>query len=128
MPFVAYHTLRTSLPHVTTQLSPQSSLLDLIGVDSTELDVVNRSNVVPNVAPTTNNQDLLDLLGGLDMPGTEPLPQQPPLSLATTNPSLAFLTENNNGSMAFGNAQNSNFLSGDLLNTNVLNGKCRWFF
>lgn len=72
----------------------------------------------PIKAPTqpisnSNNQDLLDLLGGLD---TSP-------SLTTSDSGIGFITENNNQTIPFTMNHNSNILSGDFLNTNIISGK-----
>lgn len=95
----------------------QNSLLDLLGgTDTSDLDII-KPNPTSNQPMTnnSNNQDLLDLLGGLDAPANLPAPN------------LGLIMENNNGSLPAFNAnnQNSNFLAGDILNTNMLNGE--WY-
>lgn len=74
------------------------------------------SDSEPIKAPTqpisnSNNQDLLDLLGGLD---TSPS--------ITTDSGISFITENNNQTIPLSTNHNSNFLTGDFLNTNIVNG------
>lgn len=87
----------------------QNFLLDLLG-SSSDAEIIKPS--IPQSQPisNTNNQDLLDLLGGLD----------PSPSLPAANTSLALITENNNGTLLNTNNQNSNFLAGDLFNTNII--------
>lgn len=86
------------------------------------MDLIKPSSMQPSSQPASvaisnsNNQDLLDLLGGLD---TSPSLQPPAPAMMT------LISENNNGALPFTNNQNSNFLTGDLLNTNILvNGEC----
>lgn len=96
----------------------QNSLLDLLGGgDISDIDIIKPNSISIQPALTnSNNQDLLDLLGGLD---TSP-------SLPVANTSLSLISENNNGMLPFTNNQNSNFLTGDLLNTNIIvNGESR---
>lgn len=84
--------------------------MDLLGgTDLSDLDIIKApSQPISN----SNNQDLLDLLGGLDMSP----------SIPATEPNLGFITENNNQTIPFSNNHNSNFLTGDFLNTNIVNG------
>ncbi|XP_031349516.1 AP-1 complex subunit gamma-1 isoform X2 [Photinus pyralis] len=87
-------------------------LLDLLGgTDSSDLDIIKPSSIPTQ--PISNNQDLLDLLGGLDL--SNPVP--------TTDTSLGFIMENNNGSLPLDNNDTSGFLMGDILNTNLVNEK-----
>lgn len=72
-----------------------------------DLEVIKPSSTLA----VSNNQDLLDLLGGLDTPSTP-----------TVNMGLDVISENNNSTLPFAVNQNSNFLMGDLLNTNIVNG------
>lgn len=89
----------------------QNSLLDLLG--GTDLDIIKPSTVTSQPAiSNSNNQDLLDLLGGLDTPA----PAAPVNSGLDT-----VISENNNFTLN----QNSNFLMGDFLNTNIVNRKKR---
>lgn len=96
---------------ITLILIFQNSLLDLLGgTDSSDLDIIKPSTVSSQPAiSNSNNQDLLDLLGGLDTPAPAPL-----------NSGLdSVISENNNFTLN----QNSNFLMGDFLNTNIVNRK-----
>lgn len=88
-------------------------MLDLLGgTDSSDLDII-KPNTMPAQPVVSNNQDLLDLLGGLDTPAPQPV-----------NSGLdGIISENNNSTLPFGLNQNSNFLMGDFLNTNIVNGK-----
>lgn len=86
-------------------------MLDLLGgTDSSDLDIIKPSTLSNQVAVSnSNNQDLLDLLGGLDTPAPAPI-----------NSGLdSVISENNNFTLN----QNSNFLMGDFLNTNIVNCK-----
>lgn len=88
--------------------------MDLLGAADPVTDL--QSNIL-NTQPiaSTNNQDLLDLLGGLDTIA-------PPI--ATPNTGINFILENNNtSSLPILNNQNSNFLNEDLLSNNRVNGK-----
>ncbi|XP_045474641.1 AP-1 complex subunit gamma-1 isoform X2 [Harmonia axyridis] len=88
-------------------------LLDLLGASDPLTDI--QSNML-NAQPiqSTNNQDLLDLLGGLDTP-------VPPIT-TTPNTAVNFILENNNtSSLPILNNQNSNFLNEDLLSNNRVN-------
>lgn len=62
-----------------------------------------------NHTVSTNNQDLLDLLGGLDMNPTTPV-------LDTGLGLINNLTNNNNSTLIFNN-QNSNFLVDGIINS-----------
>lgn len=90
-----------------------NALLDLLGSDTSDLDIIKPSSTPSQSISQSNNQDLLDLLGGLD---SSP-------SLPTTDSGLGFIAENNNQTLPFSNNQNSNFLTGDFLNTNIINEK-----
>lgn len=106
--------IEDSPKHTTTQ---SNALLDLLGGDLNDLnEVPNYKTPIENVSNNiSNNQDLLDLLGGLD---TTP-------ALVNTVPStgLSLITENNNHTIPsnVSNNQYSNFLGADFLNTNVNN-------
>ncbi|KAK5644697.1 hypothetical protein RI129_005997 [Pyrocoelia pectoralis] len=99
--------------------SPQHSnntdtnvLLDLLGgTDSSDLDIIKPSSMPTQ--PISNNKDLLDLLGGLDLSNP----------VTTSDTGLGFIMENNNGSLPLDNNDTSNFLMGDILNTNLVNEK-----
>lgn len=90
-----------------------NALLDLLGgTDGSDLDIINSTETISttNNQQVSSNQDLLDLLGGLDMTPTTPV----------VEPTLGFinnLTNNNNGTVLFTNNQNSNFLVDGLLNS-----------
>lgn len=97
----------------------QDSLLDLLGgTDTSDLDIIKPSTMPSQPALTnSNNQDLLDLLGGLDTPTLPPV-----------NAGLdGIISENNNSTLPFTLNQNSNFLMGDFLNTNIVNSKKTMF-
>lgn len=70
------------------------------------------TNTTSQPITNSNNQDLLDLLGGLDVSPAIP----------TTDTGLNFISENNNPTIAFNNT-NSNFLTGDFFSTNTIKGK-----
>lgn len=92
--------------------------MDLLGGTDSDLDVI-KPHTLPSqpAVSNSNNQDLLDLLGGLDTPVVAPV-----------NTGLdSVITENNNSTLPFTLNQNSNFLMGDLLNTNIVNGKTKFF-
>lgn len=76
------------------------------------MDIIKPSSVPSQPISNSNNQDLLDLLGGIDLSPSVP----------TTDSGLGFIMENNNGSLTLDNNQTSNFLTGDILNTNIING------
>lgn len=80
------------------------------GTDSSDLDIIKPSTVSSqSTVSNSNNQDLLDLLGGLDTATPAPI-----------NSGLdSVISENNNFTLN----QNSNFLMGDFLNTNIVNSK-----
>lgn len=84
--------------------------MDLLGgTDSSDLDIIKPSNISSQPAiSNSNNQDLLDLLGGLDTPTPAP-----PINSGLDS----VISENNNFTLN----QNSNFLMGDFLNTNIVN-------
>lgn len=89
----------------------QIALLDLLGgTDGPDIDIIKPSSVQSQPMSSSNNQDLLDLLGGLDT-----IPLQP-----MSETGLSLILENNNGTI--NNNQPPNFLTGDILNTNLLNG------
>ncbi|KRT82627.1 hypothetical protein AMK59_3340 [Oryctes borbonicus] len=85
-----------------------NALLDLLGSDSSDLDVIKTTNTTTQAVTNSNNQDLLDLLGGLDVSP----------SIPTTDTGLNLISENNNPSIPFNNT-NSNFLTGDFFSTNT---------
>ncbi|KAI4460935.1 adaptin alpha/gamma/epsilon [Holotrichia oblita] len=89
-----------------------NALLDLLGSDSSELDIVKTTNMTSQPITNSNNQDLLDLLGGLDVSP----------SIPTTDTGLNFISENNNPTIPFNNT-NSNFLTGDFFSTNTIKEK-----
>ena len=96
----------------------QSALLDLLGTDTSDMDII-KTTVTPSV-PTlpisnSNNQDLLDLLGDLDMSSS-----LPPANVNAN--ALTLISENNNPTIPVTNT-NSNFLTGDFFNTNINIGK-----
>ncbi|KAF5307950.1 hypothetical protein FQR65_LT06517 [Abscondita terminalis] len=103
----------------TNENSPQhinntesNVLLDLLGgTDSSDLDVIKPSSIPNQPISNSNNQDLLDLLGGLDL--SAPIP--------TADTGIGLIMENNNGSIPLDNNDTSNFLMGDILNTNLIN-------
>lgn len=89
--------------------------MDLLGgTDTSDLDIIKPSTIPSQPAlSNSNNQDLLDLLGGLDTPTLPPV-----------NSGLdGIISENNNSTLPFTLNQNSNFLMGDFLNTNIVNSK-----
>lgn len=91
-----------------------SALLDLLGTGS-DMDLIRPPETVPTLNNhTSNNQDLLDLLGGLDMNPTTP-------SMDTGMGLINNLT-NNNSTIIFNN-QNSNFLI-DGISTQDNHSKC----
>ncbi|XP_025828946.1 AP-1 complex subunit gamma-1 isoform X2 [Agrilus planipennis] len=103
----------------TSESSPQhytsesNALLDLLGPsDTSELDVISSTAIPSQPIPSSNNQDLLDLLGGLD-----------PMPMPASNTDIGVILENNNSSLPLNNNQTANFLSGDILNTNLINEK-----
>ncbi|KAK9693608.1 Adaptin N terminal region [Popillia japonica] len=95
--------------HITNE---SNALLDLLGSDSSDLDIVKTTNTTSQPITNSNNQDLLDLLGGLDVSPAIP----------TTDTGLNFISENNNPTIAFNNT-NSNFLTGDFFSTNTIKEK-----
>ncbi|KAF2881761.1 hypothetical protein ILUMI_24403 [Ignelater luminosus] len=102
----------TSPQHIST--SESTFLVDLLGGGSnSDLDIIKPSSVPSQPISNSNNQDLLDLLGGIDLSPSVP----------TTDSGLGFIMENNNGSLTLDNNQTSNFLTGDILNTNIINEK-----
>ncbi|XP_023310674.1 AP-1 complex subunit gamma-1 [Anoplophora glabripennis] len=98
--------------HITNNES--NALLDLLGGTDggLDLDIIAPSSQPTQPVSTSNNQDLLDLLG------LDPLPSTP-----STEPSnMGLIIENNNSNLLpVMNNQNSNFLSGDLFNTDRIN-------
>ncbi|KAJ8944272.1 hypothetical protein NQ318_009649 [Aromia moschata] len=105
-------TAENSPQHITN--SESNALLDLLGGTDGSYDI---DIIKPNTHPTppitnTNNQDLLDLLG------LDPLPNAP---TTETGNNMGLLIENNNSNLLpIMNNQNSNFLQGDLFNTNTV--------
>lgn len=88
--------------------------MDLLGcTDASNIDVIKPNNVPSQPIVNSNNQDLLDLLGGIDL--ITPTP--------TVNTGVGFILENNNRTVSLDNNQTSNILTGDILNTNIINGK-----
>lgn len=101
-------------------MNESNALLDLLGgSDGSDLDIIKPSQPSSQIIPSSNNQDLLDLLGGLDVSPTLPMSGEAP---------LGFISENNNPTIPLGNNQNSNFLTGDFLNTNNVNGEGIFFY
>ncbi|KAK4876370.1 hypothetical protein RN001_012792 [Aquatica leii] len=104
-------TNENSPQHVNTE---SNVLLDLLGgSDSSDLDVIKPSSIPNQPISNSNNQDLLDLLGGLDLSAP----------VSTTDTGMGLIMENNNGSIPLDNSDTSNFLMGDILNTNLINEK-----
>lgn len=97
----------------------QNTLLDLLGSsDGIDLEIIKPNTTPSQPISNSNNQDLLDLLGGLDT--------SPTIPSSGGSDSLNFIMENNNQTNpTFSNNQNSYFLAGDFLNTNNLNGKVK---
>lgn len=92
----------------------QNALLDLLGGDGSDMDIIKPNSTTTSSQPVSNsnNQDLLDLLGGLDTLSS-------PMPPADTG--IGLILENNNPVTNNVNS-NSNFLTGDFLNTNSVNG------
>ncbi|XP_017778337.1 PREDICTED: AP-1 complex subunit gamma-1 isoform X2 [Nicrophorus vespilloides] len=91
-----------------------NALLDLLGSDSSDLDIIKPNNPMPTQpVSNSNNQDLLDLLGGLDTLSVTPMTND------TTNTGIGLILENNNP-IQMPITNNSNFLTGDFLSTNIL--------
>ncbi|XP_049816900.1 AP-1 complex subunit gamma-1 isoform X3 [Schistocerca nitens] len=91
-------------PPATTPAGDPNALLVLLGgSDSNEGDIVNSVPTTETIKTTTvdNNQDLLDLLGGLDVGNPTPSPA----------------TLQNNNSIIFNSNPTSNFLVDGLLNS-----------
>lgn len=89
----------------------QNALLDLLGTsDSMDFKPADTTPSLTNHTVSTNNQDLLDLLGGLDMNPTTPVLDA---GLGLFNN----LTNNNNSTLIFNNQNNSNFLVDGILNS-----------
>lgn len=104
-------TNENSPQHINTE---SNVLLDLLGgSDSSDLDVIKPSSIPNQPISNSNNQDLLDLLGGLDLSAP----------VSTTDTGMGLIMENNNGSIPLDNSDTSNFLMGDILNTNLINEK-----
>ncbi|KAF5278432.1 hypothetical protein FQA39_LY05921 [Lamprigera yunnana] len=104
-------TSESSPQHINTE---SNVLLDLLGgSDSSDLDIIKPISIPSQPISNSNNQDLLDLLGGLDL--STPVP--------TTDTGMGLIMENNNGSIPLDNNDTSNFLMGDILNTNLINEK-----
>lgn len=89
----------------------------MLGSDSSDMDIIKSTNTSSQQQINSNNQDLLDLLGGLDV--SPPLP--------TVDTGLNLISENNNPAISFNNT-NSNFLSSDLFSTTTTNGKYTLFY
>lgn len=94
----------------------QNALLDLLGGTDggLDLDIITPTSQPTQPVSSSNNQDLLDLLG------LDPLPSTP-----SADPgNMGLIIENNNSNLLpIVNNQNSNFLSGDLFNTDKVNGE-----
>ncbi|XP_065155576.1 AP-1 complex subunit gamma-1 isoform X2 [Atheta coriaria] len=90
-----------------------NALLDLLGGDGSDMDIIKPNSTTTSSQPVSNsnNQDLLDLLGGLDTLSS-------PMPPADTG--IGLILENNNPVTNNVNS-NSNFLTGDFLNTNSVN-------
>nr|XP_022917950.1 AP-1 complex subunit gamma-1 isoform X2 [Onthophagus taurus] len=91
-----------------------NALLDLLGSDPSDMEIIKPSSTSIPIQPVSksNNQDLLDLLGDLDLS-----PSIPPADTG-----LTLISENNNPTIPITNT-NSNFLTGDFFNTNITNEK-----
>lgn len=93
----------------------QNALLDLLG-ETVPIDGNISQNKEPNKS-STNNQDLLDLLGDLDVTIQTPIPNQD-----LTNPtSEAHNLNNNNLFLNSSNPSSSRFLVDGLLNSQPAN-------
>lgn len=91
--------------------------MDLLGGTDggLDLDIITPSTQPSQPVSNTNNQDLLDLLG------LDPLPSMPSMEPGNN---MGLIIENNNSNLLpVTNNQNSNFLSGDLFNTDRVNGE-----
>lgn len=92
--------------------------MDLLGTGS-DMDLIKPPETVPslnNHKVSSNNQDLLDLLGGIDMNPTTP-------TIETGLGLINNLTNNNNSTFIVTNNQNSNFLVDGMLSTQDNHGK-----
>lgn len=104
--------IEDSPKHNTMQ---SNALLDLLGGDLNDIEVPTYKTPIENVSNNiSNNQDLLDLLGGLDTT---------PALVNTPGTGLSLITENNNHTVPTNvtNNQYSNFLGADFLNININN-------
>ncbi|KAJ8968872.1 hypothetical protein NQ317_008128 [Molorchus minor] len=105
----------SSPQHITNNES--NALLDLLGGSdgNFELDIIKPNSQATQSVSNSNNQDLLDLLG------LDPLPSTNLPSVDIGN-NMGLIIENNNSNLLpIMNNQNSNFLQGDLFNTDIVN-------
>lgn len=93
----------------------QNALLDLLGTDTSEFN--NTSNHQVASQPSGGNtQDLLDLLGGLDI-STNSTPAPVAISTGPTENSLGLINNITNNNNLLNNTTNSNFLMDGIFNT-----------
>ncbi|XP_044731876.1 AP-1 complex subunit gamma-1 isoform X2 [Chrysoperla carnea] len=106
-----------------TQTSDSNALLDLLGTDTSEFTSSHVDKVSSQAISSSNTQDLLDLLGGLDISssaGPPPLTTPSLTTITTTsdnNLGLMNNITNNNNTTLFNNTTNSNFLMDGIFNS-----------
>lgn len=102
-----------------TQTSDSNALLDLLGTDTSEFTSTHVDKVSSQAISSSNTQDLLDLLGGLDISSSSgPPPLTTPLTTTTSDNNLGLMNNiTNNNTTLFNNTTNSNFLMDGIFNS-----------